>query len=95
MIDPKDLGKCPWVRSSFFGIVNENALFIKGDVDNVLVLLNIVCREVDPHDWMFVEYTILDDEFSVMIAIIQRVRREYTCIEMLLEVGEEVLCRSL
>ena len=54
MVDSKDSGKFPWVRSSFLGVINNNILFIIGDVDDVLILLKIIHSEVDLHDQMLV-----------------------------------------
>jgi hypothetical protein len=70
MIDPKDSSKRPWVRPLFLRVVNKNVLFVKGDMDDVLILLKIICGKVEPCNRMFVEDTVLNDESSVMATII-------------------------
>ena len=95
MVDPKNSGKCPRVRSLLLRIVDEDVSFIKGDVDDVLIPLKIVCGEVDSHNQVFVEDSVLDDDILITVLIVQRVGFKQACVEMLFEVGKEVLSGSV
>jgi len=91
MVGTKDPCERPWVGTFLRGVINEDIPLVKGNMNDVLVLLNVVCCEVDSHNRMLVEDTVLNDEVAVAIAIIDLVGLVQTCIEMLFEVREEVL----
>lgn len=42
MIDPKNPSECPWVWAWFLGVVNENVSFVKGDMNDILILLDVI-----------------------------------------------------
>ena len=94
MKDSEDPCKSPWVWTSFLGVVNKNILLIKGDVNDILILLDVVCHKVDSHDRMLVEDAVLNNEIVITVVVVKQIRLMQPCIEVLFEVGEEVLyCR--
>ena len=93
MIDTKDPCKRPWVWTFLLGVINEDIPLVEGNVNDVLILLSVICREVDLHDRMLVEGAVSNDEVIVATVVVGWVGLVQACVEVLFEVREEVLRR--
>ena len=95
MVDPENSRESPWVWAVFLRVVNEDILLIERNVDDILVVLSVVCRKVNPHDRVPIKSAVSNDKILILIWVVGWVGFMEACIEMLLEMGEEVLLRRV